>query len=130
MELVTEELRERLLSNWDQPHGKTKPALKIFSPTGAATWLIHSMDPEDNDQLHGLCDLGYGAPELGTVSLSELQEIHIILRASSGAALGSIRLERDLYFDPEHTMAEYTKAAQQSGRITEEQPELEAAAWG
>ena len=130
MELMTEELREQLLGNWGQPDSETKPALKIFSPIGAATWLIHSMDPQDNDLLYGLCDLGYDSPELGQVSLSELQEIHIPLKAMPGMTLGNLGLERDLYFEPQHTMKIYTKAAQLAGRITEEREHLEAAAQG
>ena len=38
--------------------------LKIFSPAGRATLLIHSMD-SDNDTMFGLCDLGMGSPEMG-----------------------------------------------------------------
>ncbi len=128
MELMTEELREELLGNWGQPDSETKPALKIFSPIGAATWLIHSMDPRDNDRLYGLCDLGYDSPELGQVSLSELQKIRIPLQAMPGVTLGDLGLERDLYFEPQNTMAVYTEAARWNGRITEEQEHLEAAA--
>jgi hypothetical protein len=45
------------------------PVAKLFSPDGAATWLISEADPDDPDRLFGLCDLGLGFPELGYVSL-------------------------------------------------------------
>ena len=128
MELMTEELQEKLLGNWGHPDNETKPALKIFSPMGAATWLIHSMDPQDHNLLYGLCDLGYDSPELGQVSLSELREIRIPLPKMPGVTLEHLGLERDLYFEPQNTMAVYTEAARWNGRITEEQEHLEAAA--
>ena len=128
MELMTEELRAELLGNWGQPDNETRPALKIFSPVGAATWLVHSMDPRNNDLLYGLCDLGYDSPELGQVSLSELQEIRIALPAMPGVTQEDLGLERDLYFEPQNTMAVYTEAARRNGKITEAQELLEAAA--
>ncbi|AWI86976.1 hypothetical protein C0214_00505 [Methylobacterium sp. DM1] len=42
--------------------------LKLFNPLGPATWLICELDA-DGDTLYGLCDLGFGEPELGYVSL-------------------------------------------------------------
>ena len=128
MELMTEELRAELLGNWGQPDSETRPPLKIFSPVGAATWLIHSMDPRNNDLLYGLCDLGCDSPELGQVSLSELQEIRIALPAMPGVTQVSLELERDLYFEPQNTMAVYTEAARREGKITEAQELLKGAA--
>ena len=128
MELVTEEIRKKLLDNWGKPSTGSKPVLKVFSPGGPATWLIHSMDPGENDRLYGLCDLGYGSPELGYVNLSELQETQVHLRAAPGVNPETSGLERDLYFEPQHTMEVYTQAARRAGKITEEREELEAAA--
>ena len=77
--------------------------VKIFNPTGSSTWLIHSMDPHDEDTLFGLCDHGFGFPELGYVSLSELQEVRPKVRIIiNGRTLERpIFLERDRYF-PTH----------------------------
>ena len=41
------------------------PVVKFFFPIGAATWLVTEMDPDENDHLFGLADLGMGFPELG-----------------------------------------------------------------
>ena len=72
MKLILEEQKKKLKANWPR-NGKEPPVVKIFNPTGASTWLIHSMDPDDEDTLFGLCDHGFGFPELGYVSLAELQ---------------------------------------------------------
>ena len=51
------------------------PVVKLFNPSGAATWLLTELDPEDPDIAFGLCDLGTGFPELGSVSLRELASV-------------------------------------------------------
>lgn len=73
-----------------------------------ATWLLTELDPEDGDTAFGLCDLGLGMPEEGTVRLSELASI-----------VGPLKLpvERDLYFVATRTLSEYTRLAQRNGSI-------------
>ena len=122
MELVTEELRQELLNNWDSEDQDLKPVLKIFAPIGASTWMIASMNPNDNDTMYGLCDLGLGSPELGYVPLSELQQIRI--RFMAGVEM---ELERDLYFEPKHSLAVYESAAHLNKGITEDPKLLDAA---
>lgn len=91
MILITDDLYARLLAN-----GATDtetdhfPVVKLFDPTGPATWLLTELDA-DGDTLFGLCDLGFGFPELGSVSLAEL--------ASVKGRLG-LGIERDLCFKP------------------------------
>ena len=118
MKLLTKKLRERLLKNGrnrDQDHS---PALKVFNPTGAATWLFSELD-EDGDTLFGLADLGFGTPELGYSSLSELAAVRVRF---------DLGLERDMHFRPKFPLSVYTKAARSAARIVEFGPELEAAA--
>jgi hypothetical protein len=50
------------------------PLLKLFNPLGASTWLASEL-AEDGDTLFGVADLGFGCPELGTFSLSEIAAI-------------------------------------------------------
>ncbi|GGO94119.1 DUF2958 domain-containing protein [Stakelama pacifica] len=52
------------------------PLIKFFNPLGAQTWLATELG-EDNDALWGLADLGFGCPEIGPWSLSELSAIHL-----------------------------------------------------
>ena len=83
-----------------------KPALKLFCPWGAATWLISEWDGAD--EMFGLCDLGMGSPEMGYVSLAEVQSI----KHFSG-----LRIERDMHFAPKMTLREYADDARNKGRI-------------
>ena len=110
MRLMTDEIKARLLANWQAEGEDHKPVAKFFDPSGAATWLITEMSAEDNDILFGLCDLGMGFPELGYVCLSELESVQ--------GRLG-LGIERDLHFEGRFPISVYAKAARQAGGITE-----------
>ena len=84
------------------------PVVKLFNPCGAATWLLTELDPEDPDIAFGLCDLGLGSPELGSVSLSELESVR--------GKLG-LPVERDLHFIPTKTISAYADEARKHGSI-------------
>lgn len=115
--LIDAATRELLLANGREPERDHWPVLKLFNPTGPATWLICAIEA-DGDTLYGLCDLGFGEPELGYVSLDELKEV------SAGLAIG---LERDLSFRGEYPVSVYARAARTAGHIVEERDALEAA---
>lgn len=55
---------------------KQDVVVKIFNPYGRGRWYLLNQDPEDPDYIWAIVDLGYG-PEVGSVSLSELQNIRI-----------------------------------------------------
>ena len=82
-----------------------RPVVKLFDPCGAATWLLTEIE---GDIAFGLCDLGMGSPELGSVSITELEAIT--------GPLG-IGIERDRYFEAEMTISQYAEAARASGSI-------------
>tara|TARA_R100000734_G_C3256280_1_gene56290 strand:- start:192 stop:566 length:375 start_codon:yes stop_codon:yes gene_type:complete len=105
MKLITEEIKTKLASNKGDPN-LDKPYLKLFNPTGEGTWLISEMI--DEDTLFGLCDLGMGFPELGYVSLQELESIELPF---------GLKIERDMFFTPDKTLSEYTELARQHQRI-------------
>lgn len=118
MPLIDSASRERLLANGrnrDQDHA---PVIKVFNPMGGQTWLFSELDPEDNDTLFGLCDLGFGEPEIGNVSLTELLDV------AKGLRLG---LERDLSFRGEYPLSVYARAATRARQIVTERSALEAA---
>ena len=119
MQLITPELREQLIANGKNREADHFPVVKCFHPVGAATWLIYAMDPEDNDYLHCLADLGMGFPELGGVLLSELENFR--------GPLG-LGIERDLYFTARYRISVYASAARMAERIVETGPLLEDAA--
>ncbi|CAH2398181.1 DUF2958 domain-containing protein [Mesorhizobium escarrei] len=110
MILITDELRARLLANGaadtETDHA---PVVKLFDPAGPAIWLLTELDA-DGDTLFGLCDLGFGFPELGSVSLAELESIK--------GPLG-LGIERDLYFKARFPLSVYAEAARSAGQITE-----------
>lgn len=112
MKLFTKAQIERLLKNGrlslERPDFDPAPVVKLFTPDAGATWLISEIDPGDHDHAFGLCDLGHGCPELGWVSLSEIE----IVRGRLG-----LPVERDLSFKPNATLSFYTEKARESGRI-------------
>ena len=50
------------------------PAVYVFTPGHSATWVLWEYSPE-NDMAFGLCDLGLGFPEMGYVSIAELETL-------------------------------------------------------
>jgi len=109
--LLTKDIHERLLKNGrlrqqsqlaDQGEPDFLPVVKLFTPDAGCTWLLTEIDPEDTDIAFGLCDLGMGCPELGSVSLSEL--------ASVRGRLG-LPIERDRYFTATKTLSAYADEA-------------------
>lgn len=118
MILIPDELRPQLLANGRDPEHDHFPVVKLFNPCGAATWLISAIEPDDPDILFGLCDLGMGFPELGSVRLSELESVRGPL---------NLGIERDLFFEAKYPLIVYAEAASEAEVITTS-PELLAAA--
>ena len=117
MLLLTQDQRARLIAN-GQSRGDHVPVVKFFNPVGAATWLFSELD-EDGDILFGLCDLGFGCPELGSASLSEIAAVKLPF---------GLTIERDLCFEGRFPLTIYADAARVAGSITEDEARLEAAA--
>jgi hypothetical protein len=117
MKLLTNPLREALLRNGRlrlafQERGENEPdflpVVKLFTPDAACTWLLSELDPEDEDIAFGLCDLGFGTPELGSVSLAELAAVR--------GRLG-LPVERDLHFAPKKTLSHHPAAAREPAQL-------------
>ena len=120
MELVTAELREKLLANGRFRDCDHVPVVRWFNPAGAGTWLASELDPEDPDIAHCLADLGMGCPEIGSVRVSELDAFQ------GPFGLG---IERDLWFNARGVpLSTYAEAASRAGHIVEFGPEIDAAA--
>jgi hypothetical protein len=84
-----------------------KPVVKLFTPDGVCTWLLTELDPDLI--AFGLCDLGFGEPEMGYVSLKEIYA----LRGNLG-----LPVERDRSFEADKTLTEYARLARKEGRIS------------
>ncbi|MHA6266342.1 DUF2958 domain-containing protein [Aliiroseovarius sp. CAU 1755] len=117
MKLFTKSIHEQLLRNGQlrlerQEQGLDEPDLlpvvKLFTPDAACTWLLSELDPDCPDIAFGLCDLGMGCPELGSVSVSELEAV----RGRFG-----LPVERDLHFTADKTLCAYADEARAAGHI-------------
>jgi hypothetical protein len=96
-----------------------RPVVKLFTPDAGATWLLTEIDPEEPDIAFGLCDLGLGFPEIGSVCLSEIGSFRGALK---------LRVERDRFFQAAHPISVYARAADRAGSITTNPQALAAAA--
>lgn len=108
--LITDEQRTQLLANGriaaEGGDHDPLPVVKLFTPDAHATWLLTELDPADGDTAFGLCDIGIGMPELGTVRISDLASI-----------VGPLKqpIARDLYFTAKRTLSEYARLARING---------------
>lgn len=116
MILLTPDLRAALRANHialrtarreGLPDPDPVPLVKLFNPLGAATWLATELD-EDGDTLFGLADLGFGCPELGSFSLSEIAAIRFPF---------GLRIERDLGFEGLVPLSDWAEWARRAGSI-------------
>ena len=109
LQLLTAELRDRLLANGREPVRDHVPVVKLFNPAGAATWLATELEA-DGDILFGLADLGMGCPELGSFSLAEIAALRLPF---------GLLIERDLYFRTDRPLSVWADAARSAGSIME-----------
>lgn len=113
MKLLTKAIKDKLLKNSKEAKAANgayldhAPAVKFFNPCGPATWLFSELD-EDGDTLFGLCDMGFGTPELGYASLQELASIRLQF---------GLTIERDLNFKATGPMSAFAAAARGKGHI-------------
>jgi hypothetical protein len=116
MKLLTKEILDRLLRNGTRQKAVKGtpdehdfiPVVKLFTPDGACTWLLTELDPDEPDIAFGLCDLGMGCPELGSVRISELESVR--------GQLG-LRVERDLHFCADKPLSAYAAEARERSCI-------------
>jgi len=107
MQLLTPQQREQMLANGRANAGREEtidfpPVVRLFCPWSDAVWLLTELDPEDSDIAFGLCDLGMGLPELGTVRLSEVESV---------TGPFGLRIQRDESFTPTRTLSTYARLA-------------------
>jgi len=83
------------------------PVLKLFNPLGAATWLVSEIG-EDGNTLFGLADLGFGCPELGSFSLTEIASVRLPF---------GLGIERDLGFKTNLPLSVWAGWSRHAGSI-------------
>jgi hypothetical protein len=91
MELFTKEILEKAKAQYPLGSEMANQMIiaKFFNPTGAGTWYLMNMDPNDENYCWGIVDLF--EVEMGSFSKSELE--------SFKGPLG-LGIERDLHFEP------------------------------
>ena len=111
MKLLTKGLQKQLPPLYSQEEVED-PIVRahFFDPCGAANWWIteggivlpgETAEEVEVYMMFGLCDLGFGFPELGYVSMDELQSVK--------GPLG-LGIERDKYWTPK-ALSEVTAKA-------------------
>jgi hypothetical protein len=110
--LIPSELRERLLENGARSAAGEDidpvPVVKLFTPDTNATWLLTELDPDNPSIAFGLCCLGFGCPELGSVSLDEI--------ASVRGPMG-LPVERDEHYHETRHVSVLAKLARRAGHL-------------
>ncbi|MGR4863170.1 DUF2958 domain-containing protein [Caulobacter sp. LARHSG274] len=107
--LIPDPIMSQLIANGAaEVEGDPVPPLKLFNPVGPGRWLITEIMP-DGDTLFGLCDLDMGFPELGSVSLDEIEAI---------ALPHGLRIERDRHFVGHVPLSIWARLAQRLGSIS------------
>lgn len=107
MSLLTRELRAALRAQYRSDAADKRPLVKLFNPLSAATWLASEL-AEDGDALFGLADLGFGCPELGWFSISEIEALRLPF---------GLRIERDLAFATNVSLSDWADRARKAGSI-------------
>jgi hypothetical protein len=127
MILLTPELRFALRANDinrraavrdGKPEPDPVPVVKFFNPLGAATWLATELFSDD-DTCFGLADLGFGTPELGVFSLSEIASVHLPF---------GMGIERDIAFETNQPLSVWAEWSRRAGSILWAQTLLRRAA--
>lgn len=110
MKLLTKEIERKLKANYaitmEDDREPLKPVVKFFNPTGVGTWLVSDIDEHGN--MFGLCDLGMGSPELGYVSIHEINAVRLPFGLS---------IERDRSFEADKSLIEYADESRELGYI-------------
>ncbi|GAY19618.1 DUF2958 domain-containing protein [Sphingobium fuliginis] len=116
--LRANDINRRAAQRDGQPDPDPVPVLKLYNPLGPATWLATEL-AEDGDALFGLADLGFGCPELGYFSLSEIASVRLPF---------GLGIERDLGFETPNRLSLWADTARRCGSILEAQSEFRRAA--
>ena len=85
------------------------PVAMLTLPFSPCVWLLSELDPDNPDIAFGLCDLGMGFPELGYVSISEIQSVH--------DPVFKMAVYNNPLFKADYPMSAYAAAARAHGEI-------------
>jgi hypothetical protein len=83
--------------------------VSLSSANEAFGKLLIELDPDRPSIAFGLCDLGLGCPELGSVSLEEIASVRGPM---------ALAVERDEHYPETRTLSELARLARRAGRIS------------
>lgn len=109
--LRANDISRRAAARDGKPEPDPVPVVKLFNPLGAATWLATELG-EDDDTLFGLADLGFGCPELGYFSLSEIASLRLPF---------GLGIERDIGFATTARLSVWADTARRVGSVIQAQ---------
>jgi len=107
---LTQEDYDRLLANGKEQEALSErdewkdhvPVVLLSLRETGCRWLLTEVSPDDPEIVFGLCDLGLGFPEQGSVSLTELED----LRNPFGQ-----KVEREQSFRTDRSLGYFTDLA-------------------
>jgi hypothetical protein len=105
------DIARRAAARDGKPEPDPAPVVKLINPIGAAIWLATELF-DDDDTLFGLADLGFGCPELGTFSLSEIASVRLPF---------GLGIERDIGFSSRVALSVWADTARRAGSIQQAQ---------
>lgn len=108
MDLFTSEQYQKLIENGRNCDKDHPPVVRLHILFTGCQWLISELDPEQPNIAFGLCDLGMGFPELGSVDLEEIKAIRNV----------PFPVMRDVFFEGKYPMSVYADAARELREIT------------
>ncbi|MCE7073712.1 DUF2958 domain-containing protein [Dyadobacter sp. CY327] len=123
--LIPDDLKAQMIRNhYDVTQEKAEdhpPVVMLSSLDDTMIWLLSEYDPFYDDIAFGLCDLGMGSPELGDVSITELESV-------KWPRSGIPFIVQDKDFVPSYPMSVYAEAARMCQQITIDPDQLAMAA--
>ena len=104
MQLLTDKIKEVLPPLYSTEGIKCEDKeiiVRFFNPVGNQTWEIVEGEKEPDGEwlFFAKCDLGFGTPEWGYVTLSQLEEIKLPM---------GMRIERDICVGPSELHPEWS----------------------
>lgn len=108
VDILTPDDRAKLLLNALADGNDHAPVVKISLRGTPAVWLLSEADPDFENRLFGLCDLGMGEAELGFVDLDEIIAVSLEL---------GLTIERDDTFVTDVPISVYAQRAREAGCI-------------
>ena len=100
--------------NYDGNTVDFQPVVKWFDQLSRATWLISEVDDTET-MAFGLCDLGMGFPEMGSVSIDDINSIKLV---------DSYRIVKDIHWQAFQSLTQYANDARRAGCIAEPGPDM------